>query len=146
MKRIYANWRLKCIENRQLKLTIVGETGPKLICTNVKLCSSWLSLSSRGSRWTEPYSVLQVCTSGRCIVGHVLIMVSHGWWTTLWSQACWPHVPMMPFITTFCQEQNCCMPIRYRSESNIEIKIFSPYYLVSTKDIANDVNTSFCGI
>ena len=29
MKRIYANWRLKCGENRRLKLTLVGETGPK---------------------------------------------------------------------------------------------------------------------
>ena len=30
MKQIYANWRLKCGENRRLKLTVVGETGPKL--------------------------------------------------------------------------------------------------------------------
>ena len=29
MKRIYANWRLKCGENRRLKLTVVGETGPE---------------------------------------------------------------------------------------------------------------------
>ena len=29
MKRIYANWRLKCGENRQLKLTVIGETGSK---------------------------------------------------------------------------------------------------------------------
>ena len=29
MKRIYANWRLKCGENQWLKLTVVGETGPK---------------------------------------------------------------------------------------------------------------------
>jgi len=29
VKRIYANWRLKCGENRRLKLTVVGETGPK---------------------------------------------------------------------------------------------------------------------
>jgi len=28
VKRIYANWRLKCGENRRLKLTVVGETGP----------------------------------------------------------------------------------------------------------------------
>ena len=30
MKRIYANWRLKCGENQRLKLTVVGETGPYL--------------------------------------------------------------------------------------------------------------------
>jgi len=29
VKRIYANWRLKCGENRRLKLTTVGETEPK---------------------------------------------------------------------------------------------------------------------
>jgi len=28
VKRIYANWRLKCGENRWFKLTLVGETGP----------------------------------------------------------------------------------------------------------------------
>ena len=31
MKRIYANWRLKCGENRRLKLTTVGETEPKTL-------------------------------------------------------------------------------------------------------------------
>jgi len=34
VKRIYANWRLKCGENRQLKLT-VGETGPKRVKKSV---------------------------------------------------------------------------------------------------------------
>ena len=29
VKRIYANWRLKCGENRRLKLNVVGETGPQ---------------------------------------------------------------------------------------------------------------------
>jgi len=29
VKRIYANWRLKCRENR--RLTVVGETGPKSV-------------------------------------------------------------------------------------------------------------------
>ena len=28
MKQIYASWRLKCGENRRLKLTVVGEMGP----------------------------------------------------------------------------------------------------------------------
>jgi len=29
VKQISANWRLKCGENRRLKLTVVGETGPE---------------------------------------------------------------------------------------------------------------------
>jgi len=38
MKRIYANWRLKCEENRQLRLTVVGETGPY---RGTSTASSW---------------------------------------------------------------------------------------------------------
>jgi len=49
VKQIYANWRLKCGENRRLKLTVVGETGPnsKLRChyytVPVKLCCKLLN-------------------------------------------------------------------------------------------------------
>jgi len=40
VKRIYANWRLKCEENRWLKLTGVGETGPKLHFLHLMACSA----------------------------------------------------------------------------------------------------------
>jgi len=57
VKRIYVNWRLKCGENRRLKLTVVGESGPKClvwpitddVCnvTDDRWRSSW-----RNSRWS----------------------------------------------------------------------------------------------
>jgi len=43
VKRIYANWRLKCGENRRLKLTTVGETEPKLSSTSSSAHSQLLT-------------------------------------------------------------------------------------------------------
>ena len=50
MKWICANWRLKCGENLRLKLTVVGETGPK--CYHFKLIEFiTIKISLRFIRW-----------------------------------------------------------------------------------------------
>ena len=49
--RIYANWRLKCGENRRSTLTVVGETGPKsaqYYTVSVKTNCATVSISRTG--------------------------------------------------------------------------------------------------
>ena len=95
MKRIYANWRLKCGEKRRLKLTIVGETGPKMhtschvvrqngcclmsamtfniLCLVVTASSDPRVCHASLRLWSLCHITLTLRMSEQCIVHHVCV-------------------------------------------------------------------------